>query len=73
VLVNPPNRFERKLEPLPAGVDIVVDAKGANVAVLFAAAQAELLRDFRPLAKALPRKPRCGSPGPSRLQESPLI
>jgi hypothetical protein len=55
-LINPPNRFERKMEPLPAGAEIVADAKGANVAVLFASSQAELIRDFRPLAKALPEK-----------------
>ncbi len=55
-LINPPARFERKLEPLPAGGEIVADAKGANVAVLFAASQAELIRDFRPLAEALPEK-----------------
>ena len=32
------------------------DAKDANVAVLFAKPEAELMRDFRPLAKALPTK-----------------
>ena len=56
VLVNAPSRFERKLEPLPSGAEIVADAKGANLAVLFATSQAELSRDFRPLAKALPPK-----------------
>jgi hypothetical protein len=55
-LVNAPTHFERKLEPLPAGAEIVADAKGANVAILFASFQAELIRDFRPLAKALPAK-----------------
>jgi hypothetical protein len=55
-LINAPNRFERKLEPMPAGAEIVAEAKGANVAVLFAASQADLVRDFRPLAKALPEK-----------------
>jgi hypothetical protein len=56
VLVNAPARFERKLEPLPAGAELVDDAGRANVAVLFVTALAELARDFRPLAKALPEK-----------------
>jgi hypothetical protein len=56
VLVNAPERFERKLEPLPAGVEFMEDGKGANVAVLFAKSEAELVRDFRPLVKALPEK-----------------
>ena len=56
VLVNAPDRFERKLEPLPDGAEIVPDANGANIAVLFASSQAELIRDLRPLAKALPEK-----------------
>ena len=56
VLLNAPVRFERKLEPLPEGAEFVTDAKRANVAVLFAASQAELTRDFRPVAKALPEK-----------------
>jgi hypothetical protein len=56
VLVNPPDRFERKLEPMPAGAEIVENPKTANVAVLFALSQAELVRDFRPLVKALPEK-----------------
>jgi len=55
-LVNAPDRFESKLEPLPTGTELVADAKGANVAVLFAASQADLVRDFRPLARALPEK-----------------
>jgi CheY-like chemotaxis protein len=56
VLINPPDRFERKLEPLPPGAEIVANPKLANVAVLFASSQAELVRDFRPVAKALPEK-----------------
>jgi hypothetical protein len=56
VLVNAPSRFERKLEPLPNSAEFVSDASGANVAVLFVMSQAELARDFRPLAKALPEK-----------------
>ena len=56
VVVNPPDRFERKLDPLPAYTKIVTDPKNANVAVLFASSLAELARDFRPLAKALPEK-----------------
>ncbi len=54
LLVNAPERFERKLEPMPAGALIVENARGANVAVLFAKSQAELVRDFRQLAKVLP-------------------
>jgi CheY-like chemotaxis protein len=56
MLINPPNHFERKLDPLPAYTKIVDDPKGAHVAILFAMSQAELARDFRPLAKALPEK-----------------
>jgi len=56
ILVNSPDRFERKLEPLPAGVEFVEDGTAANLAVLFAESEAELLRDFRPLEKALPKK-----------------
>jgi len=56
LLVNAPPRFERKLQPLPAGTEFVEDAASARVAVLFAASQAELARDFRPLAEALPQK-----------------
>ncbi|HZR67292.1 MAG TPA: DUF3052 domain-containing protein [Terriglobales bacterium] len=56
VLVNPPDRFERKLESLPEGAQIIEDRKAAKVAVLFAMSKRELLRDFRPLAKALPEK-----------------
>ncbi len=55
-IVNAPERFERKLEPLPPRAKIVLDPKNANVAVLFAPSLAELARDFRPLAKALPEK-----------------
>ena len=55
-LVNAPARFERKLEPLPDTAELVEDATSAQVAVLFAASQGELMRDFRPLAKALPDK-----------------
>ena len=56
VLINAPDRFERKLEPLPTTAKIVTDPKNANVAVLFARSEAELVRDFRPLAKALPER-----------------
>lgn len=56
LLMNAPPRFERKLEPLPNGASFVEKAPKARVAVLFAASQAELVRDFRPLAKALPEK-----------------
>src|SRR5207302_417905 len=53
VLINAPDRFERKLDPVPTTAKIVTDPKNANVAVLFAYSVAELVRDFRPLAKAL--------------------
>jgi hypothetical protein len=56
MLVNAPDRFERKLEPLPQGAQIIEDPKSAKVAVLFAMSERELVRDFRPLAKALPEK-----------------
>jgi CheY-like chemotaxis protein len=56
VLVNAPDRFERKLEPLPAGAEIRGEADGANVVLLFVTSLAELARDFRPLAKALSQK-----------------
>jgi len=56
VLVNSPERFERKLEPMPAGAEIVDGPSLANVSVLFAKSEAELIRDFRALAKSLPEK-----------------
>ena len=56
VLVSPPPRFERKLEPMPAGSEIVENNSLANVAVLFVKSEAELIRDFRALAKLLPQK-----------------
>ena len=55
-VINAPDRFERKLDPLPAYTKIVDNPKDSNVAVLFALSLAELARDFRPLAKALPEK-----------------
>lgn len=56
VLVNAPGRFERKLEPLPEGARVIEDPKSVNVAILFAMSQRELVRDFRPLVKALPER-----------------
>jgi len=56
LLMNPPRGFERKLGPLPAGAEFTEDPNAASVTVLFAASQAELARDFRVLAKALPQK-----------------
>jgi hypothetical protein len=56
VLVNAPDRFERKLERMPPGAEIGDDAPLANVAILFVKAEAELIRDFRTLAKLLPQK-----------------
>jgi CheY-like chemotaxis protein len=55
-LINPPNRFERKLDPLPAYTKIIDDPTNANVAVLFALSLDELARDFPLLAKDLPEK-----------------
>jgi CheY-like chemotaxis protein len=56
MLINAPNRFERKLDPLPAYTKIVDDPKDANVTVLFAMSLTELARDFPPMANALPSK-----------------
>jgi hypothetical protein len=56
ILVNAPARFERKLGPLPDGAQFVDHGASARVAVLFVGSQAELARDFRGLAKALPEK-----------------
>ena len=56
LLRNAPARFERKLEPLPEGAEIVDDPSAARIAVLFAGSQAELAHDFRPLAKSLPKQ-----------------
>ena len=56
VLVNSPQRFERKLEPLPENAQIVEDAPAANVAVLFVKSEADLVRDFGNLARSLPQK-----------------
>lgn len=56
LLVNAPESFERKLDPMPAGAEITQLPAQANVALLFATSQAELGRDFRPLPKALPEK-----------------
>ena len=56
MLINPPNRFERKLDPLPAYTKIIDDPKNANVAVLFALSLDELARYFPSLANALPDK-----------------
>ena len=55
-LINPPDGFERKLNPLPEDVQISGDPGGANIAIPFVKSEAELVRDFRPLAKALPEK-----------------
>jgi hypothetical protein len=56
VLINPPERFERKLEPLPSGAEITANPRAANVALLFVLSQSEMVRDFRQLSKALPAK-----------------
>ena len=56
ILVHAPECFERKLDPMPAGAEITTNSAQANVAILFITSQAELGRDFRPLAKDLPLK-----------------
>jgi CheY-like chemotaxis protein len=56
LLVNAPERFERKLEPMPVGAEIVSDPRRAQVAILFVLSQMELARDFRTLAKTLPER-----------------
>lgn len=56
LLVNAPPRFDREMEPMPDGTAFVEDAASARVAVLFAPSQAELVHDFRSLARALPEK-----------------
>jgi hypothetical protein len=53
---NAPEQFESHLEPWPEGAEIVTDAGRANVAVLFVASEAELVRDLRPLSRILPQK-----------------
>ena len=54
--VNSPAHFERKLRPLPARAEFTEDPKFASVALLFAQSQADLVKDFRQLAKKLPQK-----------------
>src|SRR5437660_2592396 len=56
IFVNAPERFERKLNPMPAGAEIVTDPRRAQIAVLFVMSQAELVRDFPPLTGALPER-----------------
>lgn len=56
LLVNAPERFERKLDPMPAGSDFVTDPRRAQIAVLFVLSQMELARHFRPLVRALPER-----------------
>jgi hypothetical protein len=56
VLVNPPESFERKLQPLPAGAEIISDAEHAGVALFFVKSEAELMRDFHALARRLPER-----------------
>jgi hypothetical protein len=41
---------------MPAGAAIAENRTRANVVILFVTSEAELARDFRPLAKALPPK-----------------
>ena len=69
MVLNPPDQFERTLGPLPAYTKIIGDPTNANVTILFAMSLSELVRDFRPLAKALPEKTPYGSPGQRKLPE----
>ena len=55
-LVNEPEGFRGKLQPLARGAQIGSRVASARVAILFATSQSELKRDFRPLIKALPEK-----------------
>jgi hypothetical protein len=55
-LVHPPERFERKLEPVPTGAEITDQVSQSNVAVLFVKSEAELIRDVPALARELPKK-----------------
>ncbi|MEO8425256.1 MAG: DUF3052 domain-containing protein, partial [Actinomycetota bacterium] len=53
-LVNPPDRFDRLLVPMPDGVKLLTKvAKPLDVGVLFATEQAELIRWFDRMAAAL--------------------
>src|SRR5205814_9032216 len=45
------------LEPKPAGAEFVSDHRRAQIAVLCALSQAELVRDFRQITKALTERP----------------
>src|SRR5262249_3969881 len=54
LVVNSSERFERKLDPMPAGADFVTDPRRAQIAVLFVMSQTELVGEFRLLVKALP-------------------
>lgn len=56
VLVNAPERFERRLEPMPTGAEIAENNSLANVVVLFVRSETELIRDFRALANSVPEK-----------------
>ena len=56
LLANAPERFERKLEPMPAAAEFVNDPRRAQIAVLFVLSQSELVRDFRSLVRALPER-----------------
>jgi hypothetical protein len=56
VLLNPPDRFERRLEPLPSEAQMIDDLSRANVVLLFAQSEAQFVRDFRQAIKALPDK-----------------
>jgi len=56
VLVHSPDRFERKLRPIPPGAEIVDRASQSTVAVLFVRSEAELIREVPRLASELPQK-----------------
>src|SRR5205814_1166915 len=54
--VNAPARSARALDPLPAGPEIVTDARHANVAVLCVRSPAATARALPPLPKAQPAR-----------------
>ncbi|MBV9180657.1 MAG: hypothetical protein JO356_05040 [Acidobacteria bacterium] len=70
-LCNAPERFERRLEPWPAGANIVPEPAIANLTVFFVTSQAELVHDLRPLVKSLPAKAALWIAWPKRTAKVP--
>ena len=62
-LISAPEKFERALEGLPAGVAIVRDPKGKtpfDVLIVFVQSRAELAKRFPPAAARLSEQPGAG-------------